>query len=120
MKKDSLVNEEIKKETTFQKLKNLQILLKKESALKGLYTETGKNTQKDIETLCKEIFKNKIEVLNILKNANQSSSNILNYHLVTDNKEYLKTLYLYIPKFLSYLWEKPSLIAKILFNSNKN
>ena len=120
MKKDSLVNEEIKKETTFQKLKNLQILLKKESALKGLYTETGKNTQKDIETLCKEIFKSKIEVLNILKNANQSSSNILNYHLVTDNKEYLKTLYLYIPKFLSYLWEKPSLIAKILFNSNKN
>ena len=120
MKKDSLVNEELKKETTFQKLKNLQILLKKESALKGLYTETGKNTQKDIETLCKEIFKSKIEVLNILKNANQSSSNILNYHLVPDNKEYLKTLYLYIPKFLSYLWEKPSLIAKILFNSNKN
>ena len=26
----------------------MQTLLKKESALKGLYTETGKNTQKDI------------------------------------------------------------------------
>ena len=29
MKKDSLVNEEIKQETTFQTLKNLQTLLKK-------------------------------------------------------------------------------------------
>ena len=57
IKKGNIVSEEIKKETTFQKLQNLQILLKKESSLKGLYTETGKNTQKDIETLCKEIFK---------------------------------------------------------------
>ena len=120
IKKENLLNEGIKQETTFQKLKNLQILLKKESALKGLYTETGKNTQKDIETLCKDIFKNKIEVLNILKNVNQSSNNIVNYHLVLDNKDYLKTLYLYIPKLLTYLWERPSLIAKILLNSSKN
>jgi len=33
---DNQIIEDIKPETTFNKLKNLQILLKKESALKGL------------------------------------------------------------------------------------
>ena len=118
-KTDYIKNEEKDKETTFNKLKNIQILLKKESALKGLYTETIKNTQKEIETLCKDIFKNKIEALNILKN-DQYANNIMNFHLVKDNKEYLKTLYLYIPKFLSYLWEHPSIIAKLIIESDKS
>ena len=112
-------SKEIKPETTFTKLKNLQILLKKESALKGLYTETGKNTQKDIENLCKDIFKKKIEVLNVLKNDPYSNL-IVNYFLVEDNKNYLKTLYLYIPRLLTYLWENPSLIATLFIHSNKN
>ena len=112
------INEEIKRENTFNKLKNLQILLKKESALKGLYFETGKNTQKDIETLSKEIYQKKIEVLNVIKN-DPYSINILNYHLVEDNKEYLKTLYLYIPKLLTHLWENPKMVVTLLENSNK-
>ena len=116
-KQESSIIEETNKETTFNKLKNIQILLKKESALKGLFTETGRNTKKDIESLSTDIFKNKIEVLNILKN-DQYTNNILNFHLVQDNKDYLKTLYLYIPKFLSYLWEHPSIIAKLMLNSN--
>ena len=111
-------NEEIKQETTFNKLKNLQVLLKKESALKGLYFETGKNTEKDIETLSKEIFQKKIEVLNVIKN-DPYSLNIVNYHLIEDNKDYLKTLYIYIPKLLSHLWENPQMIATLLENSNK-
>ena len=113
------LNEEIKEETTFNKLKNLQILLKKESALKGLYSETGKNTQNDIETLSKEIFQKKTEVLNVLKNG-PYSNNIKNFVLVKDNKDYLKTLYLYIPKMLTYLWENPKIIAKLLLNSNNS
>ena len=116
---DNQIIEDIKPETTFNKLKNLQMLLKKESALKGLYSETGKNTQKDIETLCKDIFKKKVEVLNVLKN-DPYSNNIVNYFLVEDNKDYLKTLYLYIPRLLTYLWENPSLVASLLINSNKN
>ena len=116
---DNIIENEIKTETTFNKLKNLQILLKKESALKGLYTETGKNTQKDIENLCKDIFKKKIEVLNVLKNDPYSNI-IVNYLLVENNKDYLKTLYLYIPRLLTYLWENPSLIATLLIHSNKN
>ena len=110
-------SDEIKIETTtFNKLKDLQTLLKKESALKGLYSETGKNTQKDIETLCKEIFSKKIEVLNDLKNEPDSSHNI-KYELIQDNKEYLKVIYLYIPKLLNYLWENPFIVSKILMNS---
>ena len=115
---NSNIIDETKQETTFNKLKNLQILLKKESALKGLYSETGKNTQNDIELLCREIFQKKIEVLNVLKN--NINSNVINYHLVKDNKDYLKTLFLYIPKFLTYLWENPKIIAKLLLNSNKS
>ena len=122
MENDKIIinlNEEIKEETTFNKLKNLQILLKKESALKGLYSETGKNTQNDIETLSKEIFQKKTEVLNVLKNG-PYSNNIKNFVLVKDNKDYLKTLYLYIPKMLTYLWENPKIIAKLLLNSNNS
>ena len=105
-----------KGETTFNKLQNLQTLLKKESALKGLYAETGKNTQKDIEILCKEIYSKKIEVLNVLKNES-SINNEIHYQLIENNKEYLKDLNLYIPKLLAYLWENPALIAKLLINS---
>jgi len=106
-----------KGETTLHKLQNLQTLLKKESALKGLYAETGKNTQKDIEILCKEIYSRKIEVLNVLKNES-SINNEIHYQLIENNKEYLKDLNLYIPKLLAYLWENPTLIAKLLIKSN--
>ena len=110
---------ENKNESTFNKLQNLQTLLKKESALKGLFAETEKNTQKDIEILCKDIYNKRIDVLNVLKNE----ANIYNeiyYQLIDNNRDYLKDLNLYIPKFLSYLWENPSLIAKLLINSNMN
>ena len=115
---NKIINIEMESETTFDKLKNLQILLKKESALKGLYIETDNNTRKDIETLSREIYKKKIEVLNALKN-DPDSNNIYNYQLVEDNKEYLKILYLYIPKFLSYFWEKPSIFTKLLIHLNQ-
>ena len=113
------IKNENKKESTFNKLQNLQTLLKKESALKGLFAETEKNTQKDIEILCKEIYLKRIDVLNVLKNE-ANINNEIYYQLVENNKEYLKDLNLYIPKFLSYLWENPSIIAKLLINSNMN
>ena len=113
------IKNEYKSETTFHKLQNLQTLLKKESALKGLFAETEKNTQKDIENLCKEIYLKRIDVLNVLKNE-ANTSNIINYQLIENNKDYLKDLNLYIPKFLSYLWENPPLIAKLLIHSDVN
>ena len=113
------IKNEYKSETTFHKLQNLQTLSKKESALKGLFAETEKNTQKDIENLCKEIYLKRIDVLNVLKNE-ANTSNIINYQLIENNKDYLKDLNLYIPKFLSYLWENPPLIAKLLIYSDVN
>ena len=113
------IKNENKRETTFHKLQNLQTLLKKESALKGLFAETEKNTQKDIEILCKEIYLKKIDVLNVLKNE-ANINNVIHYELIENNKDYLKDLNLYIPKFLLYLWENPPLIAKVLINSNMN
>ena len=41
---------------SFNKLKTIQILLKKESALKHLYSNTFKNIQNDINNICREIF----------------------------------------------------------------
>ena len=113
------IKNENKRETTFHKLQNLQTLLKKESALKGLFAETEKNTQKDIEILCKEIYLKRIDVLNVLKNE-ANINNVIHYELIENNKDYLKDLNLYIPKFLLYLWENPPLIAKVLINSNMN
>ena len=113
------IKNENKNESTFNKLQNLQTLLKKESALKGLFAETERNTQKDIEILCKQIYNKRIDVLNVLKNE-ANINNEIYYQLIENNRDYLKDLNLYIPKFLSYLWENPSLIAKILINSNMN
>ena len=52
---------QIKKEddTTFNKLLELQTLLKKESALKELFIKTGIETQKNIEKQCIEIYEKK-------------------------------------------------------------
>ena len=112
------MNNELKDETTFNTLKDLQNILKKESTLKGLYSQTGNNTKKDIEILCREIFSKKIDLLNIVKN-DPKETHITNYKLIENNKDYLKHLYLFIPKILTYLWEQPSLIAKILMNARK-
>ena len=112
------LDHETKGETTFNKLQNLQTLLKKESALKGLYSSTGKTTEKEINDLCQEIYQKKIDVLNVLKNEKINSS--INYQLINNNKEYLKDLYLYIPKLLSYLWENPSILTELLIHSKKD
>ncbi len=112
------ISNEIKGETTFNILKELQNIIKKESTLKGLYSQTGKTTKDDIEQLCWEIFNKKIALLNILKN-DPKENHIIVYQLIKNNKEYLKQLYLFVPKILTYLWEQPSLIAKILMNANK-
>ena len=115
---NKLENEtETKVNNTFNKLKNIQLLLKKESALKHLYSNTFKNIQSDIYNICKEIFEQKLKVINITKSG-ENPNIIFNYELVENNKEYMKELYLYIPKLMFYLWENPSLMAKLLLNSN--
>ena len=102
---------------TFDKLLNIQKLVKKESALKELFINSKNDCENKIETICTEIYSKKIEVLNILQN-NESSTDKIKYNLVTNKSHYLKQLYLVIEKFINSLWDNPLLIANILINSN--
>ena len=112
-------NNVLKNETTLDRIIDLQNILKKESTLKGLYSQTGNGTKKDIEILCREIFSQKISLYNILKNK-PNINRITNFQLIENNKEYLKHLYLFIPKLLTNLWENPSLIAQIIMNAKNS
>jgi len=108
---------EINMNNSFNKLKTIQSLLKKESALKNLYSNTFKNIQNDINNLCREIYEQKLKVINVTKSG-ENPNIIYNHELVQNNKEYMKELYLYIPKMIHHLWENPSLMAKLLLNTN--
>ena len=108
---------ELKASNTFNKLKEIQILLKKESALKNLYSNTFKNVQNDINNLCKEIYEQKLKVINITKSG-ENPNIIYSHELIENNKEYMKDLYLYVPKLLNYLWDNPTLMAKLLLITN--
>ena len=128
----------INDDTTFNRLSELQTLLKKESALKELFIKTGQETRKNIEEQCTEIYEKKMQVLNILqKLSNQeqldddktdSSSgkdfsnieHLKHYVLIKNNYDYLQVLNTYIPNLLNYLWEDPKLIANLLMVADKN
>jgi hypothetical protein len=121
-------------DTTFNRLYELQILLKKESALKELFNKTFKEIEKNIDTECNNIYKKKMEVLNILqkinhKNPINSSDNnsknkeqkksLKEYILIENNYDYLQVLKTYIPNLLNNLWENPKLVANLLMNADK-
>ena len=135
----------INDDTTFNKLSELQTLLKKESALKELFIKAGIETQKNIEEQCVDIYEKKMEVLNILqklklnseeelndeddsnnspnKSSNSTFENIealKNNVLIKDNYGYLQVLNTYIPNLLNYLWEDPKLVANLLMVAEKN
>ena len=44
---------EIKMNNTFNKLKNIQSLLKREAALNNLYSNTFQNIQNDVNKICR-------------------------------------------------------------------
>ena len=118
---NSIINEY----TIFNKLQDLQKLVKKESAIKELFIKTKNETKKCIEQQCIDIYQKKMEVLNILqkiKNAKENNApNLLKEHIfVENNYEYLLGLTTYITIILSNLWEEPKLIANLLINANKN
>ena len=46
----------------FEQLRDLQTLIKKESALKELFIKTSNETKKNIEEQCKEMYKKKLDV----------------------------------------------------------
>ena len=105
----------------FNRLRNLQILLKKESALKELFIKTSSATKQNIEEQCRKIYKKKLDVFLTLRKFNSKHKNeklVNKFELIEQNNENLKDLNNYIPKLLTYLWEDPKIMSNLLLNSN--
>ena len=111
-------------DTIFNELKELQKLVKKESAIKELFIKAKNETKKSIENHCVDIYKKKMEVLNILQKIDKTKINTSNimkdYTLVENNSEYLSYLNVYIQTMLKSLWEEPKLVYKLLLKANKD
>ena len=108
------------KDKAFNKLKDLQALLKKEASLRELYTKTSEETKKSIEEECRKIYEKKLDVFFTLKRFNSKKTDIgKKFELMQNNSEHLKDLNNYIPKLLTYLWEDPKLMSTFLLNSKK-
>ena len=87
--------------------------------LKILVIQTRDDTKKQINEECKEIYEKKLKV-----------NSMINERMNLDNKKYVlidkyekqcqyfKELNTYIPKFLHFLWDKPSVISEILYNAD--
>ena len=112
---------EVGKDIVFNRLRNLQALLKKESALKELFIKTSNETKKNIEDQCREIYKKKLDVLLHLRRFEkiENEPRIKKFELIDQISEYLKDLSNYIPKLLTYLWADPKMMAKLLLHTNK-
>ena len=113
----------IDKDIAFNRLKDIQILLKKESALKELFIQTSNDVKKNIEDQCRDIYKKKIDVFlhqRKIDKTEKSENNIKKFELVDQISEHLKDLSNYIPKLLTYLWENPKMMVKVLLNADKS
>ena len=116
-------NDIIDKDIAFNKLKDLQTLLKKESALKELFIKTSDDIKKNIEEQCRDIYKKKLDVFLHLKKFNKGENpdkTIKKFELVDQINLQLKDLSNYIPKLLNYLWEDPKMMTKVLINCDTN
>ena len=114
-------------DTTFNKLKDLQKLLKKESAVKELFIKMKNETKLSIEHQCIDVYKKKMEVLNILqkidnskiKNKKKQTNDFKEYKLIDNNYNYLSNLNTYISNILKYLWEEPKILADLLLKADE-
>ena len=116
--KDNNIIKDINKpdDKVFKRLKELQTLYKKESALKELFIQTSEKIKTNINDYSKDIYKNKLDVINILQNK-ISGQECKKKSILCEDKSILGNLNNYVPKFLAYLWENPKLVADILMNA---
>lgn len=120
-KSNSSISDHNKTDTkSFARLQFIQKLLKKESSLKELFIKTSNETIKTIENECREIYRKKLEVVSQLQKLTAKENEMKKCVLLEEQaqKDNLKNLYTYIPKFLFNLWNEPKLVVKLLNNSN--
>ena len=123
------IPENIQSNQTFSKLKRIQNLLKQESTLKQLckyiyfivYIVIKERDEigKQIEKQCKEMYMEKIKLMNNLlrKKDQQNSKKLI---LLDKPSEVLEDLNYYLPSFMFYLWENPEIMALLLKNVELN
>jgi len=125
-------------DTSFNRLKDLQKLLKKESAVKELFVRMKDETKASIERQCVDVLKKKMEVLDILQKINKENKiNNLNnnnnpkeknkspvilkeYILEENNYDYLSDINTFVTNILKYLWEEPKILANLLMKADVN
>ena len=114
--------EEKDKDKAFNRLKGLQVLLKKEASLRELFSKTSEKTKNDIEKECRNIYEKKLDVFFTLKRFKKLEGSDLGkkFELMENNGEHLRDLNNYIPKLLTYLWEDPKLMSVFLMNADIN
>ena len=122
-------NEIKNKDKTFNKLKEIQYLLKKESALnelckwlKTLYLyyiviHAKDHSIDNINKQCKEIVIGKLEVMHKI-NQRLGKDN-RKYELYLDDQEILRDLKNYIPNLMNRLWELPKTVVSVIENASK-
>ena len=121
-KLNQLNKEQKEKDKAFNRLKDLQVLLKKEASLRELFTQTSDKTKNDIEKECRNIYEKKLDVFFTLKRFKKSETSDpgKKFDLVENNGQHLKDLNNYIPKLLTYLWKDPKLMSVFLMNADIN
>ena len=116
-------------EKSFDRLVNLQALLKKESSLKELcktfiiilnylifiVIKTREDTSKALQEICNEIYTQKLEFNNMI--AEKIGNDNRKYKLVSDI-ECFGLNKIFIGKLFKILWDDPKIVSILLINSN--
>ena len=115
---------EIDPNSSFNKLRKLQMTLKEESALVDIYYENRDKLLKKIETNCCEYFKRRIAIQEILDHGNQKifqSGNIKKIKYVVSEKPSNELPQCYDPlyKLMYYFRESNSMVLKLIENCPK-
>ena len=73
-----------------------------------------------IEDECKNIYKSKLKVMNMISERKDKKKDNKIYELVEDQNKVLRDLNTYLPKLMNYLWEQPQIVAFIIKKTEIN
>ena len=108
---------EIDPNSSFNKLRNLQMTLKEEIALTDIFFENRDELLKKIKTNCFEYFKERIAIQEIYDNSssiNSEKNKKIKYEVVEDAKIYFPQCSDFIGKFLFYFRNNNDLTLRLI------